>query len=143
MRNRDGVTLLELMVVVVIVGILAAVGVPQFLQVRERGFAADALYALGEIRASQLRYTNETSLYWVVGALPPLDIAPVANTQGWTFAAGAAEAAAMGAGIAGPNITATRTAVGGGVAGTTILMDLNTGAACSVTAAYRLPATVC
>jgi type II secretory pathway pseudopilin PulG len=50
---------MELIVVVIIVGILAMIGLPQFFKVAERGRAAEALAAIGSYRNAQLRYAAE------------------------------------------------------------------------------------
>ena len=43
MRDNKGFTLIELLIVVVIIGILATVIIPQFAKVRERAFNATVL----------------------------------------------------------------------------------------------------
>lgn len=64
MRNQTGFTLIELMIVISIIGILAAIAVPQFSAYRDRAYQAEG-YALAE----ELR--NDVCLYYdTLGVLP-------------------------------------------------------------------------
>jgi type IV pilus assembly protein PilA len=60
---RKGFTLVELAVVIVIIGVLAAFGVPRFLKSVERSKAAEAFQYLSAIRAAQERYLAKEGIY--------------------------------------------------------------------------------
>lgn len=60
---RAGFTLVELAVVIVIIGVLAAFGVPRFLKSVERSKAAEAFNYLSAVRDSQERYQAQNGTY--------------------------------------------------------------------------------
>ncbi len=63
MRGKEGVTLLEVMIVVVIVGILAAVAIPAYDNYITRSRRSDAFTALETVRAAQEMYRAEKGFY--------------------------------------------------------------------------------
>ena len=64
LANRKGFTLVELMIVVAIIGILAAIAIPNFLQFRLKAKSSEAKSNLGAIRSTEVAYYAEWS-YWV------------------------------------------------------------------------------
>jgi len=71
-RKNSGFTLVELAVVVVIIGVLAAFAVPRFLASVERSKAAEAFNYLASIHSSQERYHARQGTY--AADLASLDI---------------------------------------------------------------------
>lgn len=57
--NRKGFTLLEVLIVVIIIGILAAISMPQYMKTIERAKTAEAMSNLGALRGSMDRYWYE------------------------------------------------------------------------------------
>jgi len=62
-RNTAGFTLVELAVVVVIIGVLAAFAVPRFLASVERSKAAEAFNYLSTVHSAQERYHARQGTY--------------------------------------------------------------------------------
>ena len=62
-KGRKGFTLVELAVVIVIIGVLAAFGVPRFMNSVERSKAAEAFSYLSAVRSAQERYQAREGTY--------------------------------------------------------------------------------
>lgn len=67
-RNSTGFTLVELMIVVVIIGILAALAIPRFMRVTTKSKQSEAKAILKQIYTLQVGYRVEHDIYLVTGA---------------------------------------------------------------------------
>ena len=67
-KGKKGFTLVELMIVVIIVGILAASAVPIYRANMRRALAAEGFATLGAIRSAQRLHYAEFGTFKVVGA---------------------------------------------------------------------------
>ena len=61
--NKKGFTLIELMIVVAIIGILAAIAIPDFLKFQAKAKQSEAKTNLGAIFTTQVAYYGENSTY--------------------------------------------------------------------------------
>jgi type IV pilus assembly protein PilA len=64
-RNRKGFTLIELMIVVVIIGILAALAIPRFMRATTKSKQSEAKNILKQIYAMERAYRQEKDVYWI------------------------------------------------------------------------------
>jgi prepilin-type N-terminal cleavage/methylation domain-containing protein len=68
-RSKQGFTLIELLIVVVIIGILAAIAIPKFANTKEKSVVASMKSDLRNLASSQEAYWVDNRTYYA-GALP-------------------------------------------------------------------------
>ena len=62
-RNRKGFTLIELLIVVVIIGILAAIAIPKFSSVKQKGYRTQAISDLTSLRTAEETFFTDSNRY--------------------------------------------------------------------------------
>jgi len=63
LKNKKGFTLIELMIVVAIIGILAAIAIPNFMNYQCKAKQSEAKTLLGNVRVAQEAYLAEWDTY--------------------------------------------------------------------------------
>lgn len=94
-ERRDGFTLIELLIVVVIIGILAAIAIPKFTSAREKAFVSTMKTDLRNLATLQDVYHNSNFTYSSDAAALEftlsdgvlVTITPGATGQGWSASA--------------------------------------------------------
>lgn len=119
MKMKQGFTLVELIMVILIIGILAALAFPQFSKTKEHAIGKEAISNLKLIAAAEKIYRMEASAYYPIPAGPESSITNINNylrlsipsgaTKNWNYAVNSSNATS----------TATRTATGGSYSGCT------------------------
>ena len=81
MTNKQGFTLLELLMVVIIVGILASLALPGYIRAAEQARGSEAVTALGQLKGAAQRYCLQSNGV-APGAYSDLDMEnPNSNPQ--------------------------------------------------------------
>ena len=75
-RSQKGFTLIELMIVVVIIGILAALAIPRFMRATTKSKQSEAKQVLKQIYAMERAYRQEFDTYWGDGVSAAADANP-------------------------------------------------------------------
>ena len=84
LRNHQGFTLIELLIVVVIIGLLAAIAIPKFANTKEKAVVTSMRSDLRNLAGAQEGYWVENRIYYK-GAIPDLAAFPFQPTLGVTI----------------------------------------------------------
>ena len=85
-KRSKGFTLIELMIVVAIIAILAAIAIPQYKKFQLKAKTSEAKTNLGAIRTAEEAYAAENDVYVFCGWTP--DATPAADGKDWVTGSG-------------------------------------------------------
>ena len=68
-KSQKGFTLIELMIVVVIIGILAALAIPRFMRATTKSKQSEAKQILKQVYTMQQTYKQANDTYWISAAV--------------------------------------------------------------------------
>jgi type IV pilus assembly protein PilA len=116
MQNRKGFTLIELLIVVVIIGILAAIAIPKFAATKDKAKLAAVKSDLRNIETAEEAYFSDNQVYGDLGMLATANLfnPSTGNTGTVVPAAGGYTATLTNATISSGFKSCTVTVGGGG-----------------------------
>lgn len=115
-RNTRGFTLIELLIVVVIIGILAAIAIPKFASTKDKAYVAAMKADLKNLVTANEAYFSDFDTYGAEGDLDPDYWSPSTNVS-VTVTVVAAPTLGFTATASHANVTTTCTVCAGGGCG--------------------------
>ena len=98
LKGQKGFTLIELMIVVAIIGILAAIAIPNFLTYQLKSRQAEAKTNLQAIKTSEIAFQAERGCYMGIAVEAGQPAAGAAKTAAWPWGTGQAATAPVATG---------------------------------------------
>jgi type IV pilus assembly protein PilE len=133
MRSQRGFTLIEIMIVVAIIGVLAAVALPAYGDYVKRGKIANATSVLSTMRVQMEQYFQDNRTY--ANACTAGTVAPTpASNQDFSFAC---------SNLGALTYTVTATGISGAMSGFVYTMDQNNTRATTSTGSWNKSSTTC
>ena len=83
MRKQEGFTLIELMIVVAIIVILAAIAIPNFIQYQMRSRTSEAKTNLSAVKTANLAFQAENRCFWSSAAAVPAAVPSNGAVVAW------------------------------------------------------------
>lgn len=116
LMSQKGFTLLELTIVVIIIGVLAAIAVPQYAGFVERARTTEVVNAMGSMKIAEESVRLESGAYIACPDMLAIraNIGITASLTNWVYVITVVGGVVV--------ITATRTAANGGTLGQTIVL---------------------
>lgn len=95
MLQKKGFTLIELLIVLIIIGVLATLAIPQYTGYVEKARAAEALSMIGALKTAEAAYKLESGVYTTditqlqtsIGNVPTANADATGKGQYWYYAA--------------------------------------------------------
>lgn len=103
LRNRKGFTLIELLIVVVIIGILAAIAIPKFAATKDKAKLASVKSDLKQLMTAQEAYFSDFNTYGTEAQLVTAKL--------WSVSPGNTATAVVAGGSSGYDATASNSTI--------------------------------